>query len=556
MQNRAEGESNEPNIKERKKNKDRKKKQHEENEKMDNKISIIKEGSKDNDAKTSLREAQVSLKKHKKNNDFEAANDQVDHDGKCNDVRIDVENNVKEAELERDSSKDGKKKKRKNDGDDQKKMKRKKTLDNDEVEKDSIATLKDGKQLDMACKKSPEDYMSEIPSNTISTNKKRKISKGKDEKGYNQTTKDPSKNAVNVEDKTTGKSVQDAEAAGKQKNFNVSEASNPKKKMKEPKNGSDTSALNKKKKKVSFSNEIKVFPAGIETNAEKNAEGSLVQGKRFTPEEDNKIKEAIDEYIQKYKLGEEGMHMIVNCKKYPQMRNCWKEIGTCLPYRPYKALYYRAHVLLERSEKRTWEPEEYEIVRRYHATHGADWKTLAVQLGKHRVHLKDCWRRIKLPNARKGPWSQDEYQNLFNLVNLDLRMKASEKKESKHGMLRDNISWEAIGDKLTTRISSVCCLKWYKQLTSPLVKEGLWADADDYRMLDALQKVDACCVEDVDWDNLLEHRSGEICQKRWKQMARHIGGFKERPFIEQVEVLSKRYGPEEMIKYREMRDKA
>lgn len=43
-------------------------------------------------------------------------------------------------------------------------------------------------------------------------------------------------------------------------------------------------------------------------------------------------------------------------------------------------------------------------------------------------------------------------------------------------------------------------------------------------------------------------RSGDICRKRWTEMARYIGENKEKPFIEQVEVLWQRYS--EMIEYR------
>ncbi|GMH29999.1 hypothetical protein Nepgr_031842 [Nepenthes gracilis] len=53
--------------------------------------------------------------------------------------------------------------------------------------------------------------------------------------------------------------------------------------------------------------------------------------------------------------------------------------------------------------------------------------------------------------------------------------------------------------------------------------EGKWADADDYHLLIALFKLDASCEEDVDWDGLLEHRSGNVCRKRWSQMVLHIG---------------------------------
>ena len=44
-------------------------------------------------------------------------------------------------------------------------------------------------------------------------------------------------------------------------------------------------------------------------------------------------------------------------------------------------------------------------------------------------------------------------------------------------------------------------------------------------------------------------RSGEVCRQRWNQMVRGIGGHREKPFIEQVEVLSRRYCPE-MVEYR------
>ncbi|GFZ05923.1 myb family transcription factor [Actinidia rufa] len=136
-----------------------------------------------------------------------------------------------------------------------------------------------------------------------------------------------------------------------------------------------------------------------------------------------------------------------------------------------------------KGEDRSWTTEELEIIRKHHEEHGAKWKELADTLGKNRVHLKDTWRRIKLPNKKKGHWSQEEYQ-------------------------------------------------------------GDWANTDDYRLLIALFNLDACCIEDVDWDNLLDHRSGDVCRKRWSQMVKHIGKHGTKSFAEQVEILSKRYCPD------------
>ncbi|XP_062015993.1 DNA-binding protein REB1-like [Rosa rugosa] len=307
---------------------------------------------------------------------------------------------------------------------------------------------------------------------------------------------------------------------------------------------SEKSTPKKASKRVSFADDVEVFSPFDGPNDEHE---DLVRGKRFSEEEDKIVKEAVLRYIEEHALGDDGLNMVLRCKSHPEvknhqeLKNCWKDIGAALPWRPFKSVYYRAHILFERAEKRIWTPEEYEEVKKFHQDRGADWRTLGDKLGKHRIHVKDAWRRIKLPNQKKGRWSQEEYETLFDLVNMDLRMKVFEEKKTKHGMLRDNICWEAISETLGTRTNAVCSMKWYNQLTSPLVSQKLWADIDDYRLLDALNSLDACCIEDVDWDDLLEHRPGDVCQKRWHQMVKHIGHHGLKSFPEQVEVLSKRY---------------
>ncbi|XP_011024023.1 PREDICTED: DNA-binding protein REB1-like [Populus euphratica] len=307
---------------------------------------------------------------------------------------------------------------------------------------------------------------------------------------------------------------------------------------------SEKSSLKATSKRVSFCEDVEVFPTSDGPSDEKAVgEDGLVRGKRFSHEEDEMVKEAVLNYIDVHGLGAEGLNMVLNCKKHPAIVQCWKEIGAALPWRPRQSVYHRAHILFERDQNSSWSLEEYELIRKFHEKHGSDWKTLAEALGKHRFHVKDTWRRIKLINMKKGKWSQDEYQSLFDFVNLDLRLKAFEERKTKHGMLRDNISWTAISEKLETRTDALCCQKWYDQLTSPMVAEGKWLDTDDYRLLMELYDLDACCMEDVDWDNLLEHRSGDICRKRWNQMVKHLGDHRNESFTDQVDVLIKRYCP-------------
>ncbi|KAK9106534.1 hypothetical protein Syun_022545 [Stephania yunnanensis] len=370
-------------------------------------------------------------------------------------------------------------------------------------------------------------------------------------------------------------------------------------------------------KRVKFSSKIEVFPISDDTKVRKiNQEKKSSFGKRFTQEEDKKIKEAVFNYIAAIGLGEEGLNMVLNPKSHVQVRNCWKEIiqfekktqcdGNCIrgdrmmrarvDSRTYEKLIKLdscMDLMLVAIRLGSFAPlfslallnamagyalfhlsfivqgllGQYnmsiilsclglffvlvahhfvpvDIIPRFHEEHGPKWKNMGKELGKFRVHVKDTWRRINLPNLKKGPWSQDEYQALFDLVNMDLRMKAYQERESDNCMLRDNISWEAISRKMGTRTGMQCCLKWYGQLESSLVKEGLWATEDDYLLVNALLTLDACCVEDVNWDALIPDRSGDCCRRRFKQMINHLGAYGFKSFQEQVEVLSNRYCPD------------
>ncbi|CAI9285961.1 unnamed protein product [Lactuca saligna] len=339
---------------------------------------------------------------------------------------------------------------------------------------------------------------------------------------------------------------------GNMGNNDNSQKKDKKKRKKESTEDDPESRKDKKKKrkskKVTFSDKVDVFPNSDKDKENTNTKtDNLLRGKWFTPEEDKILKESVLDYIKSHDLGgeEEALKKILNCRSHPELKNCWKQIGARIPYRPHSAIYYRAHILFEQGEKGKWTEEETEYLRKSYKKHRNDWKKVAEELGKNRIHVKDKWRRIKFDNKKGGRWSQEEYQGLYDLVNLDLQMKViSEEKKSKHGMLRDNIPWTAISEKLSTRNDSTCCKKWYSQLTSSLVEEGKWSNVDDYRLIRALYDLDASCVEDVEWDRVLEHRSGDVCRKRWEQMVRHIGHHGSKPFSEQVEILSQRYCPD------------
>ncbi|XP_055819693.1 uncharacterized protein LOC129888730 [Solanum dulcamara] len=319
-------------------------------------------------------------------------------------------------------------------------------------------------------------------------------------------------------------------------------------KMKKTKLGLNSEDLTSEKteKRVRFSDHVQFFNPISDPINEKYEDNKqkLLFGKYFTQEEDEIVKDAVRRYVEVNNLGDEGLQKVLNCKSYPEISGCWKEIGKAITYRPYRAVYFRAQRLFRMGEKRKWTEEEYGMLRKFQGEHGNNWTVLADELGKHQTHVGNAWHRIKLENRKRGQWDQEEIQKFFDLVNIDLQLRLYEEKKSKHGMLRDNICWSSISDNLSTRISAHCCNKWYRQLTSSMVAAGEWADTDDYRLIDALFELDASCIEDMDWDNLLSHRHGDLCRKRWKEMLRQISQHENMSFAAQVEVLAKRYRPD------------
>ncbi|PNY05160.1 cyclin-d-binding MYB-like protein transcription factor 1-like protein [Trifolium pratense] len=231
-----------------------------------------------------------------------------------------------------------------------------------------------------------------------------------------------------------------------------------------------------KPKRVTFSDEVETFSCD-----------GLVRGKRFTPEEDEKLKASVFDYIDSHGLGEEGLDKVLHSRSHPEVHGCWKEIARVLP-RSRRSVYDRGHVLLEHIGRCKWTPDELEFIRKSYEQHGPNYRLIADALGKSRD--------------------------------------------------------QAIGHKLETRNSAFCCKKWYEELTSPMVASDDWSDTDDFRLIDSLYTLDACCMEEVDWDELIEHRSGDLCRKRWDQMVQHLGEHARKPFIEQVEVLTKRFCPD------------
>lgn len=408
---------------------------------------------------------------------------------------------------------------------------------------------------DKSKKKSKLPHLDEEEENS-SSKKKRKMN---DDTGSVKSSS-PREKKRKIGDGSEGESSN--KMKGNKEDNDMAEIDELKAKNKKP----DNESPHPEPRRVRFSSNVQVFPMNEDDSTEKiyyyekNGNDSCntiyneknnFAGKRFSPYEDQLIRDAVQKYIAINQLGEDAIERIVYSGK-SGLKGCWKEISKDLPWRHFSQVYNRGRLLLQMSElaeNRGFTEEEIKKIKDFHAQNGPKWSELAKDLKKNRMHIKDAYRRTRLRQTlNKGKWTQDEYQKLYDLVHRNICAKIHEKKKSKNPMTRDDISWEAISENLKTRVMASCCHKWYDSLASPLVREAKWSDSDDYRLLDALYYQEACCEEDVDWDNLVDKRAGEYCQKRWKEMVRHIGDYKERSFRDQINLLKGRYNFN-MLKY-------
>uniref|UniRef100_A0A0D3G4D1 Myb/SANT-like domain-containing protein n=1 Tax=Oryza barthii TaxID=65489 RepID=A0A0D3G4D1_9ORYZ len=97
-----------------------------------------------------------------------------------------------------------------------------------------------------------------------------------------------------------------------------------------------------------------------------------------------------------------------------------------------------------------------------------DMKLMKKKEGKAAITgIDQAWSTQRWTKSKKkkwkradGQWTKHKYQNLFDLVKLDLQVKAYQNYDAGNRQFRDNIVWEDISEKLTTRNRENCCIKW------------------------------------------------------------------------------------------------
>ncbi|BBN01668.1 hypothetical protein Mp_2g09320 [Marchantia polymorpha subsp. ruderalis] len=302
----------------------------------------------------------------------------------------------------------------------------------------------------------------------------------------------------------------------------------------------------RREKNILFDDEyMKQFPASLFQNRgwKRDQKRTDLKNGFFSEEEDERIKRACFAWLRMKNLDEkDGVKMLFSTMKHPEVRGAWLDIARCLPDRSVKLIYTRGERLLAGHKRGKWSQEELQQLRELRLKYGNNWKTAAQYSERSGQLMKDKWRHMRI-ETKRGRWTESEYNLLSAYVRWSLRIKDHVgRKENDRRIIRDDINWEIISEKLL-RTSASCAHEWYHRLASPLITEGRWANGDDRRLLQSLMEHGASSEEAVDWDRLLDDRDGITCETRWNEMKRLLWS-RYVPFEDKLEQSLRRFAPD------------
>ncbi|KAL8152706.1 hypothetical protein V2J09_010466 [Rumex salicifolius] len=146
---------------------------------------------------------------------------------------------------------------------------------------------------------------------------------------------------------------------------------------------------------------------------------------------------------------------------------CFKSPGGSSP--PSTSPSHRRTTGPIRRAKGGWTPEEDETLRNAVATYnGKSWKKIAESFpDRSEVQCLHRWQKVLNPELVKGPWTQEEDENIVQLV-------------AKYGPTK----WSVIAKSLPGRIGKQCRERWHNHL-NPGIKKDAWTLEEELALMNA-----------------------------------------------------------------------
>ena len=226
-------------------------------------------------------------------------------------------------------------------------------------------------------------------------------------------------------------------------------------------------------------------------------------------------------------------------------RKAFLEISKDFPTRNPKQIYgFATRYYDPNNHKGKWSEEEKEQLADLVELKGEKWTEIGEILERAGASCRDKWRSMR-DKYQRGDWTPEELAQLKQLVNEQLAAQGAAPgrgpgEGNEHLPVRDNINWKAISLKLKTRSENTCCQKWYR-IAPDSVAAGEWGEGDDTTMVAALRRARAASEADVDWAGLVRGRTLSQIKRRFKDLRQAIPKNHQLTFAEVVQRLVEKH---------------
>ena len=226
-------------------------------------------------------------------------------------------------------------------------------------------------------------------------------------------------------------------------------------------------------------------------------------------------------------------------------RKAFLEISKDFPTRNPKQIYgFATRYYDPNNHKGKWSEEEKEQLADLVELKGEKWTEIGEILERAGASCRDKWRSMR-DKYQRGDWTPEELAQLKQLVNEQLAAQGAAPgrgpgEGNEHLPVRDNINWKAISLKLKTRSENTCCQKWYR-IAPDSVAAGEWGAGDDTTMVAALRRARAASEADVDWAGLVRGRTLSQIKRRLKDLRQAIPKNHKLTFAEVVQKLVEKH---------------
>ena len=226
-------------------------------------------------------------------------------------------------------------------------------------------------------------------------------------------------------------------------------------------------------------------------------------------------------------------------------RKAFLEISKDFPTRNPKQIYgFATRYYDPNNHKGKWSEEEKEQLADLVELKGEKWTEIGEILERAGASCRDKWRSMR-DKYQRGDWTPEELAQLKQLVNEQLAAQGAAPgrgpgEGNERLPVRDNINWKAISLKLKTRSENTCCQKWYR-IAPDSVAAGEWGAGDDTTMVAALRRARAASEADVDWAGLVRGRTLSQIKRRFKDLRQAIPKNHKLTFAEVVQKLVEKH---------------